>query len=207
MRASSQLLRASRPARRALASFAKTQFRADASKPRIVLAYSAASTRRRSSLPRKEKGFEVRVHADLGQDDVKQGARPARSGGARARRALSLRARRAVARALSLRGPIQEEKDAICAKAEASGAYAFYCEDQREEFVKDFVFRCIASNGLYEGRYLLGTAMARPCIAKRQVEVAWAEGAGYVSHGSTGKGNDQVRFELCYLAWTRASSA
>ena len=108
------------------------------------------------------------------------------------------RARASIALALSL-ALSQEEKDAICAKAEASGAYAFYCEDQREEFVKDFVFRCIASNGLYEGRYLLGTAMARPCIAKRQVEVAWAEGAGYVSHGSTGKGNDQVRFELCYL--------
>ena len=104
------------------------------------------------------------------------------------------RARASIALALSL-ALSQEEKDAICAKAEASGAYAFYCEDQREEFVKDFVFRCIASNGLYEGRYLLGTAMARPCIAKRQVEVAWAEGAGYVSHGSTGKGNDQVRFE------------
>lgn len=93
----------------------------------------------------------------------------------------------------------QEDRDAIRDKAEASGAYAFYCEDQREEFVNDFVYKAISANALYEGRYLLGTAVARPCIAKRQVEVAWAEGAGYVSHGSTGKGNDQVRFELCYL--------
>jgi hypothetical protein len=59
--------------------------------------------------------------------------------------------------------------------------------------------RCIRANALYEGRYLLGTAMARPCIAKRQVEIAHLENATYVSHGSTGKGNDQVRFEVCYL--------
>jgi argininosuccinate synthase len=66
-------------------------------------------------------------------------------------------------------------------------------------FVKDYVFECIRANALYEGRYLLGTAMARPCIAKRQVEIAHLENATYVSHGSTGKGNDQVRFEVCYL--------
>ena len=89
--------------------------------------------------------------------------------------------------------------DAICAKAEASGAYAFYCEDLRENFVSEYVYPCLQSGALYEGRYLLGTAMARPCIAQRQVEIAHREGATHISHGSTGKGNDQVRFELCYL--------
>ena len=92
-------------------------------------------------------------------------------------------------------GAIEEIKD----KAKASGAYAFECVDLRREFIKDYVYECIKANCLYEGRYLLGTAMARPCIAKKQVELAWREKAEYVSHGSTGKGNDQVRFELCYL--------
>ena len=92
-------------------------------------------------------------------------------------------------------GAIEE----ICEKARASGAYAFYCEDLRKEFVTDYVFKCIGASSLYEGRYLLGTAMARPCIAKRQVEIAHREGATNISHGSTGKGNDQVRFEVCYL--------
>lgn len=87
----------------------------------------------------------------------------------------------------------------ISAKAETSGAYAFYCEDVKKEFVTDFVFKMLKTSALYEGRYLLGTSVARPCIAKRQVEICWEEGAEWVSHGSTGKGNDQVRFELCYL--------
>eukprot|EP01047_Picozoa_sp_COSAG01_P019753 COSAG01_NODE_1108_length_11662_cov_189.275534_11_plen_289_part_00 len=87
----------------------------------------------------------------------------------------------------------------ICAKAEASGAVSFYCEDLRKEFVTDFVFPCLQTSALYEGRYLLGTSMARPCIARRQVEIAAREGATHISHGSTGKGNDQVRFEICYL--------
>lgn len=87
----------------------------------------------------------------------------------------------------------------IAEKAKQSGAYAFYCADLRREFVKDYVYRAISANALYEGRYLMGTSVARPCIAKKQVEIAWAEGAEFVSHGSTGKGNDQVRFELCYL--------
>mmetsp|Transcript_24437 Transcript_24437/g.73337 ORF Transcript_24437/g.73337 Transcript_24437/m.73337 type:complete len:465 (+) Transcript_24437:123-1517(+) len=90
---------------------------------------------------------------------------------------------------------IEEIKD----KAKASGAYAFECVDLRREFIRDYVYECIKANCLYEGRYLLGTSMARPCIAKTQVELAWREKAKYVSHGSTGKGNDQVRFELCYL--------
>ena len=89
--------------------------------------------------------------------------------------------------------------DAIAEKAEMSGAYKFVCADLRRTFVEDYVFECVKANAIYEGRYLLGTSMARPCIAKKQVEIAWEEGAGYVSHGSTGKGNDQVRFELCYL--------
>eukprot|EP00939_MAST-03C_sp_MAST-3C-sp1_P003835 g3835.t1 len=89
--------------------------------------------------------------------------------------------------------------DAIRDKAEASGAYAFYCEDLREDFVNNYVYKAIKGNGLYENRYLLGTSVARPCIGKRQVEICWREGAKHISHGSTGKGNDQVRFELCYM--------
>ena len=100
-------------------------------------------------------------------------------------------------------GAIEE----ICEKARMSGAYAFYCEDLRAEFLTDYVFKCIQANALYEGRYLLGTAMARPCIAKRQVEIAHAEGATHISHGSTGKGNDQVRFEVRGAALPPLSSA
>jgi len=92
-----------------------------------------------------------------------------------------------------------EMVEAIRDKAETSGAYAFYCEDVKSEFVTDFVFKLLKCATLYEGRYLMGTSIARPCIAKRQVEICWEEGAQWVSHGSTGKGNDQVRFELCYL--------
>mmetsp|Transcript_1286 Transcript_1286/g.1527 ORF Transcript_1286/g.1527 Transcript_1286/m.1527 type:complete len:461 (-) Transcript_1286:1272-2654(-) len=87
----------------------------------------------------------------------------------------------------------------ICKKAEISGAYCFYNEDLKSEFVNDFVYPMISSSAFYEGRYMMGTSIARPCIGKRQVEICWEEGAKYISHGSTGKGNDQVRFELCYL--------
>lgn len=92
-----------------------------------------------------------------------------------------------------------EDVDAIRDKAERSGAYAFYCEDLREDFAENYIFKAIKGNGIYENRYLLGTSVARPCIGKRQVEICWEEGAKHISHGSTGKGNDQVRFELCYL--------
>ena len=93
----------------------------------------------------------------------------------------------------------QADKDAVRDKAQESGAYAYYCEDQRREFVTDFVFEMLRAQAVYERRYLLGTSVARPCIGKRQVEVCWNEGATHISHGSTGKGNDQVRFEMCYL--------
>eukprot|EP00514_Thraustochytrium_sp_LLF1b_P000961 CAMPEP_0184521838 /NCGR_PEP_ID=MMETSP0198_2-20121128/7926_1 /TAXON_ID=1112570 /ORGANISM="Thraustochytrium sp., Strain LLF1b" /LENGTH=444 /DNA_ID=CAMNT_0026912553 /DNA_START=191 /DNA_END=1525 /DNA_ORIENTATION=- len=93
----------------------------------------------------------------------------------------------------------EEAKEAVREKAKLSGAYSFYCEDLRKEFVEDFVFPMVAANAVYEGRYLLGTAIARPCIARKQVNICEAEGATHISHGSTGKGNDQVRFELCYL--------
>lgn len=85
-------------------------------------------------------------------------------------------------------------------KAITTGATKFIYEDWREELVTDFVFPAIKANAIYEGRYLLGTALARPLIAKGQVEVARREGAEYVAHGATGKGNDQVRFELSYYA-------
>ena len=85
-------------------------------------------------------------------------------------------------------------------KAVATGATAVYTEDLRETFVTDFIFPALHGNAIYEGRYLLGTALARPLLAKKQIEIAAQEGAEYVAHGATGKGNDQVRFELSYYA-------
>ncbi len=85
-------------------------------------------------------------------------------------------------------------------KAEAMGVKEIYIEDLREEFVRDYVFPMFRANTLYEGTYLLGTSIARPLIAKRQIEIALKTGADAVSHGATGKGNDQVRFELGYYA-------
>ncbi len=85
-------------------------------------------------------------------------------------------------------------------KALATGASKVYIEDLREEFVRDFVFPMLRANAVYEGGYLLGTSIARPLIAKAQVEIARKEGADAVAHGATGKGNDQVRFELTYMA-------
>jgi argininosuccinate synthase len=93
-----------------------------------------------------------------------------------------------------------EETAPAVAKAEATGASSIYCEDLREEFVRDFVFPAMRANALYEGCYLLGTSVARPLIAKAQIEVLRKEKADAVAHGATGKGNDQVRFELTYLA-------
>ncbi len=85
-------------------------------------------------------------------------------------------------------------------KARDGGACAVYIEDLREEFVRDFVFPMLRGSTVYEHTYLLGTSIARPLIAKRQIEIARKEGADAVSHGATGKGNDQVRFELTYYA-------
>src|SRR5512145_1057540 len=91
-----------------------------------------------------------------------------------------------------------DELDPIRAKAIATGADKVYIDDLKEEFVRDFVFPMFRANAIYEGHYLLGTSIARPLIAKRQMEIARIEGADAVSHGATGKGNDQVRFELGY---------
>ncbi|MCC5860138.1 MAG: argininosuccinate synthase [Ectothiorhodospiraceae bacterium] len=91
-----------------------------------------------------------------------------------------------------------EELEPARAKAQALGVKEIYIEDLREEFVRDFVFPMFRANAIYEGEYLLGTSIARPLIAKRQVEIARETGADAVSHGATGKGNDQVRFELGY---------
>jgi argininosuccinate synthase len=85
-------------------------------------------------------------------------------------------------------------------KAELLGVKEIFIDDLREEFVRDFVFPMFRANALYEGQYLLGTSIARPLIAKRQIEIARAVGADAVAHGATGKGNDQVRFELSYYA-------
>ena len=93
-----------------------------------------------------------------------------------------------------------EELEPARAKAEMLGIKEIYIEDLREEFVRDYVFPMFRANALYEGVYLLGTSIARPLIAKRQVEIASETGADAVCHGATGKGNDQVRFELGYYA-------
>ena len=93
-----------------------------------------------------------------------------------------------------------EELEPARKKAELLGIKEIFIEDVREEFVRDFVFPMFRANALYEGLYLLGTSIARPLIAKRQIEIAAKVGADAVAHGSTGKGNDQVRFELGYYA-------
>ena len=90
----------------------------------------------------------------------------------------------------------KEELDGLEEKALATGASKVYIDDLREEFASDFIFPMFQAGALYEGQYLLGTSIARPLIAKRMVEIARAEGATAIAHGATGKGNDQVRFEL-----------
>jgi argininosuccinate synthase len=93
-----------------------------------------------------------------------------------------------------------EEVEEARAKAVACGVSSIYIEDLREEFAADYVFPMFRANAVYEGEYLLGTSIARPLIAKRMIEIARAEGADAVSHGATGKGNDQVRFEFGFYA-------
>lgn len=93
-----------------------------------------------------------------------------------------------------------EELEPARRKAEAQGVKEIFIDDLREEFVRDFVFPMIRANAVYEGLYLLGTSIARPLISKRQIEIAHQVGADAVCHGATGKGNDQVRFELGYYA-------
>ena len=93
-----------------------------------------------------------------------------------------------------------EELSPLKEKAIKTGASKIYIEDLKEEFVRDFVFPMLRANAIYEGSYLLGTSIARPLIAKKQIEIAEKEKADAVSHGATGKGNDQVRFELTYYA-------
>ena len=93
-----------------------------------------------------------------------------------------------------------EELDEARSKAEMLGIKEIFTDDLREEFVRDYVFPMFRANAVYEGAYLLGTAIARPLIAKRQIEIAAEVGADAVAHGATGKGNDQVRFELVYYA-------
>ncbi|MEC4685175.1 MAG: argininosuccinate synthase [Nitrospirota bacterium] len=94
----------------------------------------------------------------------------------------------------------EEDLEAVRDKALSTGALRAYIEDLREEFVRDYIFPMLRANAVYEGVYLLGTSIARPLIAKRQIEIVEKEGADAVAHGATGKGNDQVRFELTYYA-------
>ena len=94
----------------------------------------------------------------------------------------------------------EEELDEVEEKALKTGASKVYIDDLKEDFVENYVFPAFRANAIYEGKYLLGTSLARPLIAKRQMEIAALEGADAVSHGATGKGNDQVRFELSYFA-------
>ena len=93
-----------------------------------------------------------------------------------------------------------EELENLEERAKKTGACKVYIEDLQEEFVSDYIFPMLKANAVYEGGYLLGTSIARPLIAKKQIEIAKKEGADAVCHGATGKGNDQVRFELTYLA-------
>ncbi len=93
----------------------------------------------------------------------------------------------------------EEDWDAVRAKGLATGAEKVIISDLKKEFVEDYIFPAFRANAIYEGSYLLGTSLARPIIAREQVRIAHAEGADAVSHGATGKGNDQVRFELAYL--------
>ncbi|KYC52272.1 MAG: argininosuccinate synthase [Candidatus Methanofastidiosum methylothiophilum] len=97
---------------------------------------------------------------------------------------------------------VGQDEDLKAAKEKAikCGATKVYVEDLRTEFVTDFIFQALKGNAMYENRYLLGTSLARPIIAKKQIEIAQKEKAKYVAHGATGKGNDQVRFELTYYA-------
>src|SRR4030065_1787466 len=93
-----------------------------------------------------------------------------------------------------------EDLQAIEQKALKTGASKAIVEDVREEFVRDYIYPALKANAVYEGTYLMGTSLARPLIAKKQIEAALREGAGAVAHGATGKGNDQVRVELTYSA-------
>ncbi|MCD6486918.1 MAG: argininosuccinate synthase [Syntrophobacterales bacterium] len=94
----------------------------------------------------------------------------------------------------------KQELEGLKEKALATGAVKAYVEDLKDEFVRDFVFPALRANAVYEGTYLLGTSLARPIVARRQIEIAHKEGADAVCHGATGKGNDQVRFEMTYMA-------
>src|SRR6476469_1401397 len=104
-------------------------------------------------------------------------------------------------------GQGERELAGVRAKALASGAEECFVEDLREEFVRDFIFPTLRAGAVYNRKYLLGTSMARPLIARRQVEVARRVGADALAHGCTGKGNDQVRFELTYAAFAPALPA
>ena len=97
-----------------------------------------------------------------------------------------------------------EDTEPVREKALKTGASQVYIEDVKEEFVKDYIFPMLRANAVYEGSYLLGTSIARPLIAKKQIEIAEKESAEAVAHGATGKGNDQVRFELTYYAFQPA---
>ena len=100
----------------------------------------------------------------------------------------------------------EEELSGLEAKAIASGASKCYIEDLRLEFITDYIFPTMQAGAVYERKYLLGTSMARPLIAKRLVEIAELEGADAIAHGATGKGNDQVRFELTVMALNPAAA-
>src|SRR5205814_9597262 len=93
-----------------------------------------------------------------------------------------------------------DDYGAVCKKALATGASQVYVEVLGEEFITEYLWKALQAGAVYEGKYLLGTSLARPALARRQVQVARASGAHALAHGCTGKGNDQVRFELAYKA-------
>lgn len=94
-------------------------------------------------------------------------------------------------------GQFEEDFSAVIAKAMSVGASKCIVTDLRKDFVENYVFEAVKCNAIYESRYLLGTSIARPCISKEMMRIAAEEGAQFIAHGATGKGNDQVRFEMC----------
>ncbi|KPP67756.1 hypothetical protein Z043_113612, partial [Scleropages formosus] len=163
------------------------------SKGTVVLAYSGGLDTSCILVWLKEQGYDVIAYlANIGQDEDFDAAR---------KKAESLGAKK-VRRAPQI--GLGWGRLAGCGKrsVKPSSSRQVFVEDLRAEFVEEFIWPSVQANAIYEDRYLLGTSIARPCIARRQVLIARQEGAQYVAHGATGKGNDQIRFELtCYALY------
>ena len=183
--------RASRALRAPVTSSARCFSAAAGSKGDVVLLYSGGLDTSTVLVWLKEQGYNVHAYcANLGQE----GACPS----------IFLPSKRAAssshARPAPPPHPRAEDFEGARKKALQIGAKSVHIEDLREDFLSNFILPSIQANGIYENLYLMGTSLARPCIARRAVEIAHKMGCGYVAHGATGKGNDQVRFELSFAA-------